>query len=64
MQHYASNKAVGVNNLRFLFEGRRLQPTDTPSDLGLEARRSALQAPGARRQGRTGRHWVRCRQTM
>jgi small ubiquitin-related modifier len=33
---FCSKKSVDVNQVRFVFEGERVNPTSTPSDLGME----------------------------
>ncbi len=36
MEAYCGRQGLTVEQLRFLFDGNRLQPTDTPSALGME----------------------------
>ena len=36
MSSYASNKSIDQRSIRFLYEGRRLQPDQTPQDLGTQ----------------------------
>lgn len=35
MASYAGNKSIDQRSIRFLFEGRRLQPDQTPHELGV-----------------------------
>lgn len=37
MASYAGNKSIDQRSIRFLFEGRRLQPDQTPHELGMES---------------------------
>jgi small ubiquitin-related modifier len=33
---YATKKSIGVETMKFLFDGARLRPTQTPAEVGLE----------------------------
>lgn len=36
MDNYAEKQGKSVSSLRFLFDGERINPTDTPHKLGME----------------------------
>ncbi|KAK9808175.1 hypothetical protein WJX73_005370 [Symbiochloris irregularis] len=37
MASYATNKSIDQKSIRFLYEGRRLKPEETPDMLGMES---------------------------